>query len=150
MSYNNQNNNNNQYRPVTVWDLFSRPLSSFEDEDNGFFPAMTQADSFKVDVKDEGQAYVVTADLPGVKKEDVNVRFEDGVLTISAAHHTSKEENTEGYLMKERVSGTYSRQFGFDNADQNGIEAAFDNGVLKVTLQKKQPRQNQGVKVTVR
>ena len=96
--------------PVTIWDLFSRPLASFAD----FSPLASMDDDFKVDIQDNGQNYSLKADLPGVQKEDLKVDFADGILTISAEHHSSKEDKDEkGYLLRERVSGSYSRSFSF-------------------------------------
>ncbi|MBU3826653.1 MAG: Hsp20/alpha crystallin family protein [Candidatus Anaerobiospirillum merdipullorum] len=129
-------NQNKQQNPVTIWDLFNRPLSSFA----SFSPFAFGGDDFKVDIKDEGADYKLTADMPGVKKEDLKVDFDDGMLTISAKHHSVKEEQDEqGYMLKERTEGSYSRSFNFDNVDSEKIEAAFADGVLTITLGKSEP-----------
>ena len=60
------------------------------------------------------------------------------MLTIRAAHHSVTEQNEEGFLMRERTAGTYERAFRLENVDENAVEAAFENGVLTVTL----PRRN--------
>ncbi len=126
--------------PLTIFDLISRPLSSFDDD---FAPLESFAGNFKTDIKDEGSCYSLRADLPGVKKEDIKLDFADGQLTVSAEHHSVRDEQgDDGYILKERVAGTYSRSFSFDDVDQDGIEATFDNGVLKVTLPKQQNVQN--------
>ncbi len=123
--------------PVTIWDLFSRPLASFAD----FSPLASMDDDFKVDIQDNGQNYSLKADLPGVQKEDLKVDFADGILTISAEHHSSKEDKDEkGYLLRERVSGSYSRSFSFEDADESKIDAEFSNGVLTMTIGKKEPQ----------
>lgn len=132
-----QNNNS----PLTVWDLFSRPLASFADFSP--FDNMAEGDNFKTDIKENDKAYTLKADLPGVKKEDLKVDFNDGVLTISAEHHSSEEKtDKDGYILRERVSGSYQRSFGFDNVTPEGIDAAFDNGVLTITLPKAAAAQN--------
>ena len=98
-------------------------------------------DDFKVDIQDNGQNYSLKADLPGVQKEDLKVDFADGILTISAEHHSSKEDKDEkGYLLRERVSGSYSRSFSFEDADESKIDAEFSNGVLTMTIGKKEPQ----------
>ena len=129
-------NQNKQQSPVTIWDLFNRPLSSF----SSFSPFAFSGDDFKVDIKDTEKNYQLTADLPGVKKEDLKVDFEDNVLTISAKHHSSVEKQDEqGYMLKERTEGSYSRSFSFENVDSEHIDAAFAEGVLTITLPKKEP-----------
>ena len=132
--------------PLTIFDLFSRPLSSFDDD---FAPLMNYGDSFKTDIQDKGDAYCLTADMPGVEKQDLKLDFDDGVLTISAKHHSVKEEQGDnGYLLKERTEGSYIRSFSFDNIDEQNIEASFDQGVLQVILPKfKQQRTSKSITI---
>ena len=122
---------------LTIWDLFNRPLNSFGD----YMPMLRQSLALKTDVKEEADAYILSADLPGVQKEDLKVDFADGILTISAEHHSSKEDKDEkGYLLRERVSGSYSRSFSFEDADESKIDAEFSNGVLTMMIGKKEPQ----------
>ena len=122
--------------PLTIFDLFSRPLSSFDDD----FADFNIGSSFKTDIQDTGSAYRLTGDLPGVLKQDLQLDFDDGVLTISAKHHSTREETDDaGYVLKERTEGAYSRSFSFDNIDENNIDASFADGVLQVTLPKCSP-----------
>lgn len=72
---------NKNFAP-TLFDFFSRPLADF---DNMFTPMAT--DNARVDIKDLGDRYQLKADMPGVKKEDIKVDFENGDLTIRADHH---------------------------------------------------------------
>ena len=132
------NSNNNQKRtvsPATIWDLMSRPLSDFDDM---FRPLATVEDDFKVDLKDCGDKYELHADMPGVKKQNIELRYDNGVLSIKAEHHTHqniKDEDT-GFLIRERSAGIFSRAIAIDDVDPNGIEATFENGTLKVELKK--------------
>ena len=125
----------------TLFDFFSRPLSAFSgfDMENG---------GFRADVEDKGDSYQVEAEVPGVKKEDIKLSFDDGVLTIKAEHNTEKKEGNDkkGYLVEERSYGTYERSFRFDNADPSDISAAFANGELDVCL-KKQPKKETAIKI---
>ena len=136
-----------QYRsPATILDLFSRPLADFD-----FFSpdkVFQTGDNFNVDIRDENGAYEVVADLPGVNKEDIHLTVEQDVLTIKAAHHSEKEEKKEGFLVRERSSGTYERAVRLENIDENAVEASFENGVLTVKL----PRRNSqsGKTITVK
>lgn len=117
----------------TIFDLFSRPLADF----GSFLSPLAGDGTMRVDVRDCGDHYVLKADLPGVKKEDIKLNFEDGVLTINAEHHCNREGKDEaGWLVRERVEGTYQRAFAFEDADAAGIGADFVNGELSVTLPK--------------
>lgn len=95
--------------------------------------------SFRVDVKDTGDSYELHADLPGVKKEDISLRYENSYLTIEAKKDETREEKDEdaSYIRRERSTGSVSRSFYIDNIDEAKVAAAFEDGVLKVTLPKK-------------
>ena len=96
------------------------------------------ASSFKVDVKDSGDHYELSADLPGVTKEDINLRYENGYLTIAAVHNESKDEKDDNgnYIRRERHTGEVSRSFYIDGIDDANIRAEFKDGVLQVSLPK--------------
>ncbi|MCR4675333.1 MAG: Hsp20/alpha crystallin family protein, partial [Lachnospiraceae bacterium] len=101
-----------------------------------FSPALEDM-NMKMDVQDCGDHYQLKADLPGVKKEDIKVDFNEGNLTISAQHHKSSEKNDEnGYIVKERSSGLYQRSIHFADADAKNINAAFANGELDIRIDK--------------
>ncbi len=117
----------------TIFDIFSRPITEFSDM---FSPAAGDA-AMKMDVQDLGDHYQIKADLPGVKKEDIKVDFDEGCLTISAQHHNSTEKTEEGgYIIRERTSGTYQRSLHFADADPAKINAAFANGELDIRIDK--------------
>ncbi|MFV7789275.1 Hsp20/alpha crystallin family protein [Aliarcobacter lanthieri] len=86
----------------------------------------------------EGEfAYHVDVDLPGVKKEDIKVDINKGVLTISGERKTKDEVKQEDYYKVETYFGKFSRSFTLpDNADIENIEAKNDNGVLEVVIPK--------------
>ncbi len=94
----------------------------------------------RVDVEDTGESYLLTTDLPGVRKEDLKISVENGVLTISAEYNTerSTESNPERrYLYQERRSGSMSRSFSLEGVQEQDIHAEYTDGVLRVTLPKK-------------
>ena len=115
--------------------------------DNFFNHAMWPADSSynmpKVDIEDTGDSYVMTADMPGVAKEDINLTYDNDVLTISASHVESKEEKDEqkNYIRKERTSSSFCRQFPVSGIQKEGITASCKDGVLTITLPKEEPQQ---------
>lgn len=121
----------------SLFDVFNEP---FFHED--FMPAFTQ-NTMKVDVRDTGDAYELTADLPGVKKEDLKLSYENSYLTIAAQSHEEKDEKDEkgGYIRRERRSGAVSRSFYIDDIDDTKVSAEFKDGVLKVMMPKAQVTQ---------
>lgn len=92
--------------------------------------------AFKMDVEKKDDAYVVTADMPGVKKDDVSIHLEDDYLTITVDQKDEKEEKGEekNYVYKERCEMNASRQIYLQGVDQNAIKAKMNDGVLEVTL----------------
>lgn len=90
-----------------------------------------------VDISEDDKEWLVKADLPEVKKEDVKVTVEDGVLTVSGDRKFEKEEKNKRYHRVERSYGTFVRTFVLpDAADPTKVSADFKDGVLKVHLPK--------------
>ncbi len=99
-----------------------------------------------VDVRDEGSDILVTTDLPGVEKSDVDLDVSDSIMTISAKRSTSSEENEEGYLRRERTYSSFSRTITLPEAvTTEGAKAKLEDGVLSVTLPKLQVEENKKI-----
>ncbi len=116
--------------------MSARPYDAFADN---FFRSLfgsTQNESFRVDVQDKGDAYVIEADLPGVARENIHVDLNEDVLTISAEKAENAEEKENGYIMRERRIGKASRSFNVEGIRKEDISAAYENGVLTLTLPK--------------
>ena len=121
----------------------------FEDFANDFFRPffsdnfgmMTAQRPMKVDVKDEGDHYLLEADMPGMKKDDLKVEVNDGLLTISAEYHESNEQKDEAdkYVYRERRFGSMSRSFNVEGIREDDITAEFKDGVLRLNLPKCEP-----------
>ena len=97
----------------------------------------------KTDVKETDSGYEVDIDLPGFKKDEINVQLDNGYLSISAAKGLDKEEkNKEGkYIRKERYAGAMSRSFYVGDAvSEEDIHAKYEDGILKLSLPKKAPK----------
>jgi HSP20 family protein len=91
-----------------------------------------------IDVTEDDGHYVVTAELPGTKREDVTVELEGDVLTIRGEKKNEREEKKEKRRFVERSYGTFSRAFTLpSNADSERVNAAFKDGVLTVTIGKR-------------
>lgn len=86
--------------------------------------------------------YVLTAELPGIPKEDISISIDNGVLTITGKKETSKEEKDANYYLKECSYGSFTRSFRLPGEVEEGkIEAVFKNGVLTLEMpHKEQPK----------
>ena len=114
--------------------LFDRMMKVF---DEPFMQGFHTPD-FKVDVKDNGDSYDLTAELPGLKKEDIALNYKDNYLTISAQHEDSKDEKDDkgNYVRRERSTSSMSRSFYIDNIDDAKATASYENGVLSIHMPK--------------
>lgn len=115
---------------------------------DSFFSNSINPRQFDVDIRETDTGYELKADLPGFKKEDLNVGYDDNILTIEANHdEESEEKNEDGtYLRRERSSQSFRRQFIVKEIDKDGIRAKFEDGVLNLTL----PKQKQVIKESTR
>ncbi|HKL74847.1 MAG TPA: Hsp20/alpha crystallin family protein [Halanaerobiales bacterium] len=94
--------------------------------------------SFKTDVKETDENYIIESELPGLSKEDINIEITDNYLTISAQNEEKFEEEKENYIRRERRTGSFQRVFQIDNVKEDEIDAKYENGILEVTLPKKE------------
>jgi HSP20 family protein len=94
-----------------------------------------------MDLVESDEHLVLRADLPGLKREDVNIEVKDNVLTISGERKDHREDKTEGYYRVERAFGSFSRSLNLpDGVDPNAVDAKFDDGVLEVRIPKPEER----------
>lgn len=106
---------------------------------DSFMPAFFAGDAqIKVDIKENEKEYLVEADLPGVKKEEINVDLNNDRLTISVIRNEETNIEKENYIRKERRSGSYCRSFYVENVIEDQISAKFENGVLSMILPKRE------------
>ena len=105
--------------------------------EKSLFTGFGDMSQFRCDIQDKGDHYLLEADLPGFNKGDIDLHLQDGVLTITAKHQETSEKKEEGkYLCRERRCGSYQRSFDVSGIQEENITAAYDNGVLKLTLPK--------------
>lgn len=114
---------------------YASPFS--EDFFRAFFGENT-VPAMKVDVEDKGDHYLLTTDLPGVKREDVRISVEDGILTIAAGESSvrNEEDKDRSFVYRERRTASMSRSFSLEGVNEEGITAEFTDGVLHLTLPK--------------
>ncbi|MBQ1236485.1 MAG: Hsp20/alpha crystallin family protein [Oscillospiraceae bacterium] len=137
LTHRNNNHHISTYNPFQEVEDFER--SFFNSPFSSFFGTQDLAE-FKTDVTDEGDHYLLEADLPGFEKKDIQLEISGDTLTVRALRHSKVEEkdNKDKLVRIERSYGSYSRQFDISGVEAERIKARYDNGVLKLTLPKKQ------------
>lgn len=113
------------------------PFRELEELEKNFWSSDLISE-FKTDIKDEGDSYLLEADLPGFKKEDIQIDIDGGYMTISGSRHSEAEEKDKkgNYIRCERSYGSFSRSFDVSNICTDEIKSSYENGVLKLTLPK--------------
>lgn len=102
------------------------------------------------DISETDKEYVIKAELPEVKKEDVKVELADGVITISGERKREKQSKDENEIRVESFYGSFSRSFALpDNIDPAGVKAECKDGVLRVRIPKKQASPPKSIAVDV-
>jgi HSP20 family protein len=119
------------------------PFHDFDELERSFFNDNAIGE-FKTDIKDNGKEFVLEADLPGFKKEDIHVDLDENTLTISAERHSDYEEKDKkgNFVRCERSYGSYARSFDTTGIDTANMKAAYEDGVLKLTMPKLSEPQN--------
>ena len=113
---------------------FDNFISNFFNDD--FLTSSNMMGNFKADIKETPNEYIIDAELPGIKKEDITIDYKNNYLTVSANRQEVIEENNDNYIRKERHYGNFSRSFYIDDIDKNSVNARFDNGILSIVLPK--------------
>ncbi len=103
-----------------------------------------------VDIKEEADKFVLHADIPGVKPEELDINMEDGVLTIKGEKKTEAKTDEEGYKRIERTYGSFYRRFSLpDTANSDAISAQSKHGVLEIIIPKREAIQPKKIPVTL-
>ena len=121
-------------RSVAAFD----PFRELDELERSFFGNGRDVSSFRTDVTDTGDAYKLEAELPGFKKDDIQIDVENDVLTISAKRSEEKKDEKHNVVKRERFYGSFSRSFDVSGINVDGIEASYTDGVLTLTMPKKQ------------
>lgn len=126
-------------------ELFERMSRQFEDAartwESTDLPTLdTGFESMVIDIADHDDEFVITVDVPGFTKDEIDVRVADQALRIDAEHEETTEEGDEEYLRKERREKSLHRMVRLPEAiDEGGISATAKNGVLTITVPKSEP-----------
>lgn len=101
-----------------------------------------------IEVREEKDHFALTAELPGMSKEDIAIEVKNGVLTISGEKKHERKEEKEGYFYSERAYGRFERSFNLgDNVSEEEVNAEYKDGVLRVTLKKNKAREPRRISV---
>ena len=123
----------------------------FEDMVNSFFgnDFKVFGNSFLVDLKETDTEYTITADLPGIDKENISLSYDNGYLTIGAKRENTVEDKNESYVRQERSYGEFRRCFYMNDIDDSAIDARFNNGVLNIKIPKLQEEKKNGRQIDI-
>ena len=134
-------NNLIRFSPTTDMRRLQREIDSLFE---GFFPTRDNGENGhsavwtpRMDLSETADAYLVHLDLPGLKKEDLDISFEDGTLRISGERRAETNTEERKFVRIERSHGRFFRAFSLpQTADVEGIEARFEDGVLMIRVPK--------------
>jgi HSP20 family protein len=143
---------------ISRWEPF-RGVTSLQEEVNRLFESTVRGNGSEgrlttwapgSDIYEAEDSLVVTADLPGMKESNLDVRVENNRLTIRGERKFESEVKEENYLRVERSYGSFTRSFSLPNTIKSeGISATYENGVLTVKLPKREETKPRQVKVNV-
>jgi len=137
-------NNGARLRPWSPFANFERDFGRWLDE------PVTRSGEWApaFDIEENEDAYAVTADLPGMRKEDISITAHDNVVTIKGERKREEEKEERGYRRFERAHGAFERSFTVrDGFDADNISAQYRDGVLTVTLPKLAERKARQIEV---
>jgi HSP20 family protein len=143
-------NNGVQRKNGSLFDLFDmdRVFENFFN-DTVFPSHFSNSGQMRVDISENDKEYILEAELPGVKKEEINLEVSDDRLTISVKKDENTEEKKDKYLRKERRTSSMVRSFSIENVLSDKITAKHENGILTLVLPKKEETKPKGKKIDI-
>ncbi len=134
---------------LRVWEPFRRVAPFYADFDKWSSEAEGSWHP-SVDISENENAYVLKAELPGVNREDINIDINNKTLTLKGEKKFEEKTEKENYVRVERSYGSFSRTFTLsDKVDTENVKASYKDGVLEVTLPKKEEAKPREIKVEV-
>ena len=122
--------------------------------DDFMFPTIKENDfgKMKCDIYEKDGVYHLEMDVPGFDKDDVNIEIDDNDYLIITAEKSSSNEENEGknYIRRERNYGKYQRSFYVGSIDKENVEASFENGILKISLPKKEEKKSLSQRIEIK
>ena len=138
---------------MSKWDPFEE-ISRMQERLSQLFSELSPSGEMKaldtlspmMDVQDKEKEIVVKADMPGVDKKDVEIDIKNNMLYINANMHREKEEEKEGYVMRERAFSRFARTFSLPaNVVAEGAKAKLEDGVLTINIPKAEIEEKQKI-----
>lgn len=143
--------------PSDLWhsfdDMFSRFRSDFEDllfptPWTSIFPSIPETRTPLIDLEDQGKNYLLKAEMPGFKKEDIEINVQEDSISVSAEVGWSYDKKEQEYVCKERACKSFYRTINLpEEIDVEKVVAELSDGVLEVNLPKKKPKKTRKVKI---
>lgn len=130
--------NNKLQGRTSIFDMDSIFNDFFNDSAFGF----SGINPIKADVKENEKEYIIEAEIPGAKKEDIKLDLRDDRLTISVESSQESKEERENYIRRERRVGAFSRSFYVENVRHEDVSAKYENGILAVVLPKSEVKRS--------
>ena len=128
-----------RYEPCGLLNQLQKELERAHDVEGGEGSIATAEWAPAVDIKEDEDKFVIQADIPGVKPEEIDISMEDGVITIKGEKETEAKTEQNGYKRVERTFGSFYRRFSLpDTADAEAISAKSKHGVLEITIPKRE------------
>lgn len=145
-------------KPVDIFSAMRGEMDRLFDRFNQGWPGLPQLMGSgdvglmpSLDIKDNGKAIVIEAELPGVEEKDVTLTVRDGVLTIKGEKRQSKEEKDESHYVMERSYGSFMRSIQLPpTVDDEKLQAQFDKGVLRITAEKRPEAAKEEKRIEIR
>ena len=128
-------NTNNKLYGNDYFDLFNLPFSR-------------DREYMKTDIYEKDSKYIIDIDLPGLKKEDISINYENGYLTIIAIKSITKE-NQENFIRKERFFGEVKRSFYIGIKKETDIKATYKDGILAISFPKEEQIKKTGKNISI-
>ncbi len=127
-----------RYQPINLFDNFNDEINRYSGNIRSKAAASQERNwAPAVDIREEDNRYLLTADIPGVNRENIEIVLEAGVLTLKGERSGEAGTNGKEYRRKERVHGTFIRQFTLpETVDTQNISATVKDGVLDVVIPK--------------
>ena len=141
-----------RFEPFAGFGNFRSVLNDLFDENHGRLPTQPRVSKWypAVDVLESKDSYLIRAELPGMKREDIKVEVKDGALVLSGERKSEKPAEGVEYRHVERVAAKFWRSFSLpETAKQDGIEATYKDGILEIRVPKAEEAKPRQIEISV-
>ena len=126
-----------KFNPVKEFDFFHDTMQKYFDDFSIKRSSLSETFAPKIDISEEENNIIVEAEIPGVNKEDLKITLQDNILTLEGEKKKEDQTKEKNFYRIERTYGSFKRSFNLPHdVDSEKVEAKFENGLLKISLQK--------------